>query len=181
MCIHSDFLLLRLKRQQRACKSPFTKTDGGNKQHDRHEYGGGCPCQACKAFDFLSHPCEVSRLLVDSQVSTATLRSLASVLCEKVNRMRPSDRELTPTSFLSCTENCKQATLTEPKSAKPTGQSLDVLLECVVTNESLLSTAEKTLGWVGSDAVKLSAPTGEGRHFKSKYQNPCKITHFIPF
>lgn len=60
-------------------------------------------------------------------------------------------------------KNCKYATLTEAKSAKPTGQSLDVLLDSVVTKESLLSAVWQPL-WSSSDAAELSAPTGEGRH-----------------
>lgn len=72
------------------------------------------------------------------------------------------------TQILDPTENCKYATLTEPKSAKPIGQSLDALLECVVTKVSLLSAVEQAL-WDASDALKLSIPTGEGRHL-SKYQ-----------
>lgn len=62
------------------------------------------------------------------------------------------------TKILDPTGNCKWTKLTEPKSAKPTGESLDVLLECVVTKESLLSLQ------IGSDAVKLNVPTRGGRH-----------------
>lgn len=109
------------------------------------------------------------------------------------NRMRLGDREPTPLSLQLCIlrsrgqqsyadkdacsnrKNCKYATLTEAKSAKPTGQSLDTLLDSVVTKESLLSAVEQPL-WSSSDAAELSAPTGEGRHlnkdriFKSTQQ-----------
>lgn len=83
------------------------------------------------------------------------------------------------TKILDPFENCKRNTRTEPKSAKPTGRSLDALLECVVTKASLLSAVERMF-WNGSDAVKLSIPPGEGRH-SNKYEKPCKTTYFSAF
>lgn len=68
------------------------------------------------------------------------------------------------TKIIDPTENCKQATLTEPKSAKPTGQSLDALLDCVVAKES--------------DAVKLSIPT-DRRHL-NKYQIHARYHTLVP-
>ena len=61
-----------------------------------------------------------------------------------------------------------QTTLTEPKSSP-----LDALLECVVTKELLLVAVEQTL-WIGSDAFKLSTPTGEDRHSNEQIPNTWK-------
>lgn len=74
------------------------------------------------------------------------------------------------TKILDSTENCKSTTLTEPKSAKPTGQSVGALLECVVTKDSLLS-AEEQMFWSSSDALKLSLPTGKGKHLNKYIPN----------
>lgn len=82
------------------------------------------------------------------------------------------------TKILEPSENCKLSKLTEPKSAKPTGESLDVLLDCVVIKESLLSAVEQTF-WIGSDAVKLSTPTGEGKHL-NKYQVHARKHNLVP-
>ena len=55
---------------------------------------------------------------------------------------------------------------------------MDALLDCVVTKESLLTAAEQTL-WSGSDALKLSIPTGEDTYSNEQIPNDRKINSLI--
>lgn len=56
---------------------------------------------------------------------------------------------------------------------------MDALLVCVGTKESVLFAVGQTL-WNGSDAPKLSIPTGEGRHlYKKQFHVAKRLTAVI--